>query len=201
MLMKKLLFTLIIALTALALFVLSACGGSSNPLGNLPDIMADASQQFNEINEQAKHGKQPGKAMIRGFELTNETMEKALKEGKRIKGRTIPSSGGMDTYGFLKIEKVVIDTVTYHNGYNKAYVHLHFVPTPDYDVNSIPNNSMVYYVFLDKDNKKIYSGSLKYNALTTKIDMGPSSNIEPERWRDLKEVKFITEEQYNSHSY
>lgn len=200
MLMKNFFMPFLLAAITLSVFV--ACNGSSNsPLGNLPDIMADASQQFNEIKEQAKQGKEPGKAMKRGFELTNETMEKALKEGERIKGHTIPSSGGQNTYDFVKIDKVLIDTVTYHNGYNKAYVHIHFMPTPDYNSNIVPKGSKIFFVFLDKDNKKIYSGSAAYNSLLTKIDMGPSSNIKPERWRDLKEVKFITEEQYKNHSY
>ena len=190
-------------MTIIMLTALVACNGNSNsPLGKLPDIMADACHQQEQIEQQAKSGDSNVKeSFSKALETIRAAQERIHQEGERLKGQEIPSTGGMDAYDYIKIEKVVIDDVDYHNGRNNTCVTLQFVPSQGYNSSSMPKGSSIYYVFLDKDNNKIESGKTYNNAMSIKINLGNMGNSSPEQWRGLKQIKFLTKEQYQSHSY
>ena len=188
-------FIHITALTALALLVLAACGGSSSPLGNLPDIIADACQQQEEFNEEAKNttdksAKSFEKMMTKAMKIMTRTAEKVEKEGHRLQGRSIPCVGGDEAYDFIKINQAVIDTVTFDMQRLKATVHVRFIPNEENG--DIPYGSRIYYVFLDKEGKKILKGDARTSSLFATIKLGNLGGVPPERWKDLKEIRFLT---------
>ncbi len=186
------------ALTACVLFLLSACGGSSAPFGNVPDIITDAIQQYEELKKDAKQTKDKSaksfeKMMKKEMSLLTNTTKKVKKESIRIQGRSITCVGGDATYDFIKINKVVIDTVRFER--QTALVHLSFIPDDNGTTPSRENK--IYFVFLDKDGKKIQKGYTDAVYLTEIVPVGKLSSVPPERWNDLKEIRFLTVEEAN----
>ena len=85
-------FFYLAALTACVLSLLSACGGSSAPFGNVPDIVNDAIQQYEEFKKEAKQTKDKSeksfeKMMKKEMKLWTNTANKVKKESNRIQGR------------------------------------------------------------------------------------------------------------------
>lgn len=191
-------FFYLAALTACVLSLLSACGGSSAPFGNVPDIVNDAIQQYEEFKKEAKQTKDKSeksfeKMMKKEMKLWTNTANKVKKESNRIQGRTIPCVGGDAAYDFMKINKVVIDTVRFER--QTALVHLSFIP--DAKGTTLSRENKIYFVFLDKDGKKIQKGYTDAVYLTEIVPVGKLSSVPPERWNDMKEIRFLTAEEAN----
>ena len=191
-------FIYITALTAFALFGLAACGGSSNSLlGDLPDIIADAEKQYKEFNEEAKNTKDKSaksfeKLMNKDMEIRNNAAKKVEKEGNRLEGRTIPCVGGDEAYDFIKIKQVVIDEV--HFDRLSAIVQIRFIPDENGNNIAPGSNKNIYFVFLDKDGNKIQKGYTSAAYLTDRIVFGRLGSVPAERWKDLKEIRFLTKD-------
>lgn len=188
-------FILPLLLAAISLTTLVACGGSNSPLGKLPDIMADAVQQYEELKEDAKNAKDKSaksfeKMMSKDMKIRNNAAKKVEKEGKRLLGRTIPCVGGDEAYDFIKIKEAVIESVSFDRF--TAVVRIKFIPDEGNVASS--SNEHINYVFLDKDGKKILKGYTSAPYLTGTINLGRLSGVPPERWKDLKEIRFLTKD-------
>lgn len=192
----------IIACGTIMLITLAACSGDNSPLGKLPVIIADACKQQDEINEKAKHDKdRDSKLFVKAMEIQDEIYEKVLKEGERLKGKEIPSSAGKETYDFIKIDKVLIDRVQYDMRWNSVTVDIILVPTDDYNAHLVPEGSKIYYTAIDQGDNILKAYSCSYGYLTGRLIFGRSRPATLEQWMQFKEIKFITQKEYEKIPY
>lgn len=195
--MKRFILPLLIA--AITLTALVACGSSSSsksPLGNLPNIIAELEKQYKEHKDakqtKVNSAKSFEKMMGKEMEFRNNAAKKVEKEGARLQGRTIPCVGGDEAFDFIKIKEAVIDKVYFDR--LSAVVQVKFIPDGE---NNGGIEDKIYFVFLDKDGNKIQKSFTSASYLTGDVKLGRLNSVPPERWNDLKEIRFLPKEEYN----
>ncbi len=170
-------------------------------LGNLPTIVAEASDIIQSFQEQMQNASQMSNSELEQSmkdiqQAMEESAAEAQEEGNRLIGKKVPVEG--NPYDFIKIKEAVIDKVKVNPRDCSVNVNFKFVPEDGYTLDNLPAQGVMYLLLTTEDNHVLLQNMSYGKAGNTGISFSPAEKVSPLRWDGLAKIVLLSEQDWRN---